>query len=73
MRAYKLVDGIQLGHDSNKEYNSVKIVINSDKSDIFSVLEFKESSIILRMILAPSTIIVSKIIEDSDILDKLYI
>lgn len=66
-----LVDGIKLKYDSNSEYNLVEVLIDFDNTDVSDVSSSKKSSIILPTIETPPTIMVSQIIEDSDILDKL--
>lgn len=70
----KLVDSIQLGHDNNQEYNSIKVLIDLDNSDISDTSNCKEPLTMLSGIEVTPTIVVCQIkIKDPDILDKLCV
>ena len=72
VRASKLVDGIQLGHDDDKEYNPAEVLIDSDDSDASDASDSEEPlKMPSGMEAKPTTVVCQTKIEDPDILDKL--
>lgn len=72
MKTSKLVDNIQLEHNSNEKYNLVEVLIDLDDSSASDISNSEELSVIHPTIEITSTIIVYQMIGDPNIFDKLY-
>ena len=72
VRASKLVDGIQLGHDDDKKYDLAEVFIDSDDSDASNASDSEEPlKMPSGMEAKPITVVCQTKIEDPEILDKL--
>ena len=72
VRAFKLVDGINLDNNS-KEYNLAEVLIDSDNSDMSELSDSDKKSLIQHLLtkVTPTTVVRQIKTEDSDVLDKL--
>lgn len=67
------MDDIQLGYDSNKEYNLAERVIHLDNLDVFDMSDIDQSPTTLLDIQTRSTAIASQTIKHPNILNNLCI